>query len=253
LSQRIRMTRVKKHRLFFLCLPTDSLKPDVRDPAIWLLSDHTVPKELVTDVAKKQPEGQKSRLLRMGFKIETNKSWVIMPQHPSTGKLSSDTASTLRKLKTFSEACAFDLFTGHDSWIQQALLKAEGLLNTKDGISDPKIEYSRFYPEGRAATTGCWGLQGLRDASDDTEEDNNHVKLRLLKRKCDYAAPPPYETELSAPRIELGLEDLMTGNCRRQENSTSSLARDARTTTHATDVSFEYADTSEIMIACWGT
>jgi hypothetical protein len=239
LSQRIRMTRVKKHRLFFLCLPTDSLKPDVRDPAIWLLSDHTVPKELVTDVAKKQPEGQKSRLLRMGFKIERNKSWVIMPQYPSTDKLSSDTTSTLSKLKTFSEACAFDLFTGHDSWIQQALLKAEGLLNTKDGISDPKIEYSRFYPEGRA--------------SDDTEEDNNHVKLRLLKRKCDYAAPLPYETELSAPRIELGLEDLTTGNCRKQENSTSSLARDAHTTTHATDVSFEYADTSEIMIACWAT
>jgi hypothetical protein len=219
------MTRVKKHRLFFLYLPTVSLKPDVRDPAIWLLSDHTAPKELVTDVAKKQPEGQKSRLLLMDSKIETNKSWVIMPQYPSTCKLSSDAASTLRKLKTLSGTCTFDLFTGHDSWIQQAFLKAEGLLNTKDGISGPKIEYSRSYPEGRAATTGCWGLQGLHDASDDTEEDNNHVILRLLKRKCDYAVPPPYETELSAPRIELRLEDLMTGNCRRQETSTSSLAR----------------------------
>lgn len=119
-------------------------------------------------------------------------------------------------------------------------------MKTKDGIRGPEIEYSRFYAEGRAATTGCWGLQGLRDASDDTEEDNNHVKLRLLKRKCDYAAPPPYETELSAPRIELGLEDLITGNCRRQETPTYSLARDAHATTHATDVSFEYAYTSEI-------
>jgi hypothetical protein len=133
------MTRVKKHRLFFLYLPTVSLKLDVRDPAIWLLSDHTAPKELVTDVAKKQPEGQKSRLLLMDSKIETNKSWVIMPQYTSTCKLSSDAASTLRMLKTLSETCAFDLFIGHDSWIQQAFLKAEGLLNTKDGISGPKL------------------------------------------------------------------------------------------------------------------
>jgi hypothetical protein len=111
------MTRVKKHRLFLLCLPAESLKLDVYDPASWLLSDHTVPKELVTEVAKMQPEGQKSRLLRMSFKTKTNKSWVMMPQHPSMGKLSSDAASTLCKLKTLSEASAFDLCTSHDSWV----------------------------------------------------------------------------------------------------------------------------------------
>jgi hypothetical protein len=246
LTQRIRMTRVKKHRLFFLCLPTDSLKLDVDDPAMWLLSDHTVPKELLKDVAKKQPQGQKSRLLRMGFKIEKNKSWVIMPQYPSTGKLSSDAASTLRKLKTLSEAAAFDLFTSHDSWIQQALLKAEGLLKEKDGISCPTIQYSRFYPEGRAATTGCWELQGLHDASDDTEEDNNYAKSRLLKRKRDHAAPPPYVTKLSVPRVGLGPGDPVIGNRCRQKSPTLPLAIDAHTITHAADVSLEYADTSEI-------
>ncbi|KAG9764418.1 hypothetical protein KCU73_g977, partial [Aureobasidium melanogenum] len=167
------MTRIKKHRLFLHCLPIESLKLDGCDPAIWLLSDRTVPKELDTDVAKKQLEGQKSRLLRMGFKIETNKSWVIMPQYPSTGKLSSDAASTLRKLKTLSEASTFSLFTAHDSWIQQALLKAEGLLKEKDGISGPKIEYSRFYPEGGGATIGCWKVQGLHGASDDTEDNRS--------------------------------------------------------------------------------
>jgi hypothetical protein len=246
LTQRIRMTRVKKHRLFFLCLPTDSLKLDVDDPAMWLLSDHTVPKELLKDVARKQPQGQKSRLLRLGFKIETNKSWVIMPQYPSTGKLSSDAASTLRKLKTLSEASAFDLFTSHDSWIQQALLKAECLLKKKDGISCPKIQYSRFYPEGRAATTGCWELQGLHDASDDTEEDNNYAKSRLLKRKRDHAAPPPYETEPFAPRIGLGPEGPVIENRCRQKGPTLPLTIDTHTITHATDVSLEYANTSEI-------
>lgn len=167
------MARVKKHRLFLHCLPIESLKLDGYDLAIWLLSNPTVPKELDTDVAKKQREGQKSRLLRMGFKIETNKSWVILPQYPFTGRPFSDAASTLRKPKTLSEASAFDLFTGHDSRIKQALPKAESLLKEKDGISGPKIEYSRFYPEGGGATIGCWKVQGLHGASVDTEDNRS--------------------------------------------------------------------------------
>lgn len=59
------------------------------------------------------------------------------------------------------------------------------------------------------------------------------------------SVPPPYEKGLSAPRVELGPEDPISGNCRRQKKPTFSPAKDADTITHATDITFEYADTSE--------
>lgn len=105
--------------------------------------------------------------------------------------------SLLRKLKTLSEVSAFDLFTSHDSWIQQALFRAQNLLN-KGGISHPEIQYSKFYSAGRAADVGCWGLQGWHDPMADTEEDSNsdHTK-RDLKRKRDE--PLPYHTKKKHP------------------------------------------------------
>ena len=54
---------------------------------------------------------QKSRLLRKGFEIETNKSWTIIPQYPPTSELSLDAASTLHKLETLYEVSAFELYT----------------------------------------------------------------------------------------------------------------------------------------------
>ena len=54
---------------------------------------------------------QKSRLLRKGFEIETNKSWTIIPQYPPTSELSLDAVSTLRKLETLSKVSAFELYT----------------------------------------------------------------------------------------------------------------------------------------------
>lgn len=155
---------------------------------------------------------QKSRLLRKGFEIETNKSWTIIPQYPPTSEVSLDAVSTLRKLETLSEVSAFELYTAtisefnrlysrlEVSWRKERKKKKE----KNHGISGRKIEYSRLYPEGRGATICCSELQGLHDASDDTQEDNNHAKPRSLNRRRDHAAPPSYERGLPASRIELG-------------------------------------------------
>ena len=193
LTLRIRMTTSNKYRLFYLCLPTDCLKLEVADPAIWRLSKGIVPTNLVTDTTKtRSSQNQTSRLLRTGFSLEKGKSWVIMPQYPFTGRISSQAMSSLRKLKTLSEISAFDLISSHDSWFQQALLRAQNLL-TNNCMSYSKVQYSKFYPAGRAAGIGCWEIQGWHDPMEDTEEDSNSdYTKRDLKRKRNEPLPPPY-------------------------------------------------------------
>lgn len=199
LTQRIRMTTTNKYRLYFLCLPTESLNFDVSDPAIWRLSEGTVPLNMVTDATNtSSDDAQTARLLRISFSLGTDKSKVIMPDHPHASSISPMAMSLLRKLKTLAEASAFDLFTNHESWIQQALFKARDL-SKRSGISCPKIEYSKFYPSGRAAVVNEWKNQGLHDSQDDTEVDSDDTTRKLLERE-GYGMPPPvYE----APVAEL--------------------------------------------------
>ncbi|GAB7356582.1 hypothetical protein MBLNU459_g7315t2 [Dothideomycetes sp. NU459] len=170
LIQRVRMAGGKRDRVFFLCVPTESLVLDVADPAVWLLSDGVVPSNIVTDAdadASRAGPRHGSRLLRVSFRLGAQKSRVVMPKYPHTGRVPPKAIALLRKLKALSEAGRFDVFVAHDSWTQQALFACRDMVGK---AQSPTIKYAGFYPPV------------VKQSSIDS--DNTKLALgRLLKRK----------------------------------------------------------------------
>ncbi|KAI5259418.1 hypothetical protein E4T42_00278 [Aureobasidium subglaciale] len=197
LTQEIQVSNGKKPRIYYLCVPVESLAVEIAEPAYWALSDGVVPLHILDRPNNTRPD-QASRLLRMSFSL-TAKSWVIMPNFPHTGRVSEMSMSLLSKLKGLSEVPNFDLFTTHDSWLHQRLLRVRNLLhnNTVTGFN---INHANFYPGGRAAVVDLWESQGWRPAEQVLEHKSKADHLTpALKRKHDEIANEEPESPSSPP------------------------------------------------------
>lgn len=203
LTLEIQVSSGKKPRIFYLCIRVESLAVNTDSPEYWAVSDGVVPLYALDQQDNARPD-QTSRLLRTSFSPSA-KSWVIMPDFPHTGRVSEESMSLLRKLKALSQAPCFDLFTTHDSWTYQSLLRLKAILSdcTVTGFN---ISYNNFYPGGRRAIVDCWESQGWRPLGDGVEgrKDMGHPECRKgLKRKHDAISnvflrdgtlpPPPYD------------------------------------------------------------
>ncbi|KAH0121971.1 hypothetical protein KCU66_g9100, partial [Aureobasidium melanogenum] len=202
LTQEIQVSSGKKPRIFYLCVSVESLTVDT--PTYWAMSDGVVPLNPLDqlDNSNTRP-GQTSRLLRISFSLAA-KSYVIMPDFPHTGRVSEASMSLLRKLKALSQALHFDLFTTHDSWTYQSLLRLKAILDDRT-VTGFSIIYNNFYPGGRRAIVDAWEHQGWRpllEGVQDRSEIEPECRKRL-KRKHDaisnvvapgigFLPPPPY-------------------------------------------------------------
>ncbi|KAG9634742.1 hypothetical protein KCU95_g3106, partial [Aureobasidium melanogenum] len=222
LTQEIQVSSGKKPRIFYLCISVESLSVDTASPAYWAISDGVVPLNPLNqlDNTNTRPD-QTSRLLRISFSPAA-KSYVIMPDFPHTGRVSEASMSLLRKLKALSQAPYFDLFTTHDSWTYQSLLRLQAILSDRT-VTDFNINYNNFYPGGRRAIIDAWESQGwwpLVEEAQDRGEMEPECR-QGLKRKHDSIsnvdvpgieslAPPPYDlpvpdlSSAAAPEATLG-------------------------------------------------
>ncbi|KAH0373145.1 hypothetical protein KCU65_g581, partial [Aureobasidium melanogenum] len=211
LTQEIQVSSGKKPRIFYLCISVESLAVDTACPTYWAMSDGVVPLKPLdqSDGTSTRPD-QTSRLLRINFS-PTTKSYVIMPDFPHTGRVSEASMSLLRKLRTLSQAPYFDLFTTHDSWTYQSLLRLQAMLSDRT-VTGFNINCNNFYPGGRRAIIDAWETQGWRPLVEGIgDESEMEPECRKgLKRKHDAIssvevpgigslAPPPYD--LPAPDL----------------------------------------------------
>ncbi|KAH0354636.1 hypothetical protein KCU81_g1062, partial [Aureobasidium melanogenum] len=209
LTQEIQVSSGKKPRIFYLCISVESLAVDTACPTYWAISDGVVPLKPLdqSNDADTRPE-QTSRLLRISFSPAA-KSYVIMPDFPHTGRVSEASMSLLRKLKALSQAPYFDLFTTHDSWIYQSLLRLQVILSGRT-VTGFNISCNNFYPGGRRAIIDAWESQGWRPLVEGIgDESEIEPECRKgLKRKHDAIstidipaigspAPPPYDLPVS--------------------------------------------------------
>ncbi|KAI4781938.1 hypothetical protein E4T52_03133 [Aureobasidium sp. EXF-3400] len=202
LTQEIQVSSGKKPRIFYLCVSVESLTVDT--PTYWAMSDGLVPLNPLDqlDNTNTRPD-QTSRLLRISFSLAA-KSYVIMPDFPHTGRVSEASMSLLRKLKALSQALHIDLFTTHDSWTYQSLLRLKAILDSRT-VTGFSINYNNFYPGGRRAIIDAWEAQGWRPLVEGTG-DRSEIEPECrkgLKRKHDAVSnvapeigslpPPPYD------------------------------------------------------------
>ncbi|KAI5276747.1 hypothetical protein E4T47_00357 [Aureobasidium subglaciale] len=208
LTQEIQVSNGKKPRIYYLCVPVESLAIEIAEPAYWAMSDGVVPLHIL-DRPNNTRSDQASRLLRMSVSL-TAKSWVIMPNFPHTGRVSEMSMSLLSKLKGLSEALSFDLFTTHDSWIYQRLLRVENVLHNGT-VTGFNINHATFYPGGRAAVIDLWESQGWCPVEQAIEHEGQLCQpTSSLKRKHDEIAtiepkpnplpPPPYGIDEPGPK-----------------------------------------------------
>ncbi|KAI5208720.1 hypothetical protein E4T39_01203 [Aureobasidium subglaciale] len=244
LTQEIQVSNGKKPRTYYLCVPVESLAVEIAEPAYWAMSDGVIPLHILDRPNNARPD-QISRLLRVSFTL-TARSWVIMPNFPHTGRVSETSMLLLSKLKALSEVTNFDLFTTHDSWIHQRLLRVQNVLRNGT-VTGFNINHANFYPGGRAAVVDLWETQGWRPVEQAIEHKSQSDQLTPgLKRKHDKivneelefkSPPPPPPYGLDEPRAEAPSTasfDMAALLDERAESGTDSLLSEStRNTTYA--------------------
>lgn len=132
----------------FLIVPVETLTVEVHEPTLWTSDQRKLPLALF-DAPSDVESAQASRLLQMSFSLGTEcKSRVVMPGLRYEGDVSRHSLLLLRKLKALSESSRFDLFTNHNTWTQQGLLKAQQLLRTSNPVT-PDLDLKDLYPGPR--------------------------------------------------------------------------------------------------------
>jgi hypothetical protein len=205
LSQKIVPSRGARPRLLYMFVPVESLVVDIVGPASWTMTGGIVPLHTLDNPNDARVD-RSSRLLRTSFS-PASKSWVIMPNQPYLGRMSDESMSVLRKLKSLSEASCFDLFAAHNPSAHQGLLRVKTLL-ADSAVTGFNVNYTRFYPGGRSAVVGAWRLQGWCPL----EEGAQDTSVRGSKRSHDEISgdaslPPPYDPAApgAAPEVTSGV------------------------------------------------
>lgn len=104
-----------------------------------------------------------------------------MPGLRYEGDISRHSLSLLRKLKALSESSRFDLFTNHNTWTQQGLLKAQQLLRTSNPVT-PDLDLKDLYPGPRDGSWDNWEDQGWHDREECDLDKTKSTILRAKKR-----------------------------------------------------------------------
>ncbi|KAH0195084.1 hypothetical protein KCU99_g10240, partial [Aureobasidium melanogenum] len=202
----------------FLIVPVETLTLEVHEPTFWVLDQQKLPLALF-DAPGDVQSTQASRLLQMSFSLGMKcKSRVVMPGLGYEGDVSRHSLSLLRKLKALSESSHFDLFTNHNTWTQQGLVKAQSLLQTIRLVT-PSLDLKGLYAGSRDGSWDNWEDQGWHDRD---EGDPNKVKSTVLRAKkhrrgrgtaqqvykrhkqsspSPSIRPPPYQDLRSSPAI----------------------------------------------------
>lgn len=218
LTQRIRVSSKRTSRLMFLIVPVETLTLELHEPTLQVLDQQKFPLALF-DAPGDVQSTQASRLLQMSFSLGMKcKSRVVMPGLGYAGDMSRHSLSLLRKLKALSESSHFDLFTNHNTWTQQGLVKAQSLLQTTRLVT-PSLDLKGLYAGSRDGSWDNWEEQGWHDRD---EGDPNKVKSTVLRAKkhrrgrgtaqqvykrhkqsspSPSTRPPPYQDSRSSPAI----------------------------------------------------
>jgi hypothetical protein len=188
LSQKIVTGRGARPRILYMFVPVESLGVDTSGPASWTMADDTVPLHTIDDPDDASVD-QSSRLLRTSFSPAVQ-PWVIMPNQPRLGRMSDDCMSTLRKLKSLSEASSFDLFIAHNPSSQQGLLKVKALL-ADNAVTGFNVNHTNFYPGGRSAVVGAWRCQGWLPLDEGVQEMGGRGSKRKHNEISGGGSIPP--------------------------------------------------------------
>lgn len=195
LSQRVIVSRGGKPRILYMFIPVESLGIETAEPAFWKLSDGIVPLRTVDDDDAARDD-QSYRLLRTSFCL-VKESWVIMPNQPRLGQVPDDAMSTLRKLKSLSEATRFDLFAAHDPLVYQGLLRVKALLAER-AVTGFNVNHYRFYPGGRSAVVGAWRCQGWLPQEEGVQGSSGRGVKRSHEEMAGVGSlPPSYDSAAS--------------------------------------------------------
>jgi hypothetical protein len=205
LSQKIVASRGARPRLLYMFVSIESLGLEIAGPASWTMADGIVPLHTIDDPNDARAE-QSARLIRASFSPAAQ-SWVIMPNQPRLGRMSDESMSALRKLKSLSEASCFDLFVAYNSSAHEGLLRVKTLL-ADTTVTGFNVNYTRFYPGGRSAVVGAWAFQGLCPPEEGVQEGS----ARGSKRKHDEISgggslPPTHDSAApgAAPEVTSGV------------------------------------------------
>jgi len=205
LSQMVVPSRGRRPRLLYMFVPVESLGVETSGPASWIMAGDTVPLHTIDDPDDARVD-QSSRLLRTSFS-PAGKPWVIMSNQPYLGRVSDESMSVLRKLKSLSEASCFDLFAAHNPSAHEGLLRVKTLL-ADTAVTGFNVNYINFYPGGRSAVVGAWRCQGWLPLEEEVQE----ASARGSKRKHDEISggefiPPPYDSAApeAAPEVTSGV------------------------------------------------
>ena len=204
LSQKIVISR-RKPRILYMFVPIESLAVETVGPAFWTMTGGVVPLCTIDEPNDARIE-QSSRLLRTSFSLAA-KSWVIMPNQPHLGPVSDESMSTLRKLKSLSEASCFDLFAAYNLSAQQGLSRVKSLLQDT-AVTGFKVNYDRFYPGGRSAVVGAWRCQGWLPQEEGVQSSSSRgVKRKHGEVTGGDSLPPSYDSAASgaAPEVTSGV------------------------------------------------
>ncbi|KAI4767011.1 hypothetical protein E4T52_06935 [Aureobasidium sp. EXF-3400] len=204
LSQKIVVSR-RRPRIIYMFVPVESLGVELAGPSSWAMTGGIVPLHTIDDPndARVDPS---SRLLRTSFSLAA-KSRVIMPNQPHLGPLSDESMSTLRKLKSLSEASCFDLFVAYSPSAQQGLLRVKVLLE-ENAVTGFNVNHDRFYPGGRSAVVGAWRCQGWLPQEEGVQVSSGQgVKRRHDEISGGGSSPPSYDSAApgAAPEVTPGV------------------------------------------------
>jgi hypothetical protein len=218
LTQRIRVSSKRKSRLMFLIVPVETLTLEVHKPTLWNHDEENLPLALY-DAPAGVASTQASRLLKMTFSLGTKcKSRVAMPVLRYAEDVSRQSLLLLRKLKALSEASQFDLFTNHNSWTQQGLMRVQSLLQMSCLVT-PILDLKNLYPGSRDGSWDRWEDQGWHDRDESDLEKAKPAILWTKKHRrgrgtaqqvykrhkqsspSPSTKPPPYQDMRSSPAI----------------------------------------------------
>lgn len=206
LSHKIIVSHGGKPRILYMFVPVESLGIEIAEPASWKMSDGIVPLRAVDD-DNDAGENHLSRLVRTSFSL-AKESWVIMPNQPRLGRVPDNAMSTLRKLKSLSEATRFDLFAADDPLVYQGLLRVKALLAER-AVTGFNVNHYRFYPGGRSAVVGAWRCQGWLPQEEGVQRSSGRgVKRSHEEMAGGGSSPPSYDSAASgaAPGVPSGVE-----------------------------------------------